>query len=95
MCVTPRAVSGRWSHTSDCRHVTLVQGVGGGHPGSCGLGAWVQGLGGGVTLGIIDMLLQVYDLGEVHPGDCGWATLGAGTGRKCHTGHCGHVTPGT
>ena len=55
----------------------------------------MQGVGSGVILGIVDMLLQVYDLGGVHPGDCGWATLGAGTGRRCHTGHFGHVIPGT
>ena len=59
------------------------------------MGPYVQGLGSGVTLGIVDMLLQVFDLGGFYPRDCGWATLGAGTGRRCHTGHCGHVTPGT
>ena len=55
----------------------------------------MQGVGSGVILGIVDMLLQVYDLGGVHPGVCGWATLGAGTRRRCHTGQCGHVAPGT
>ena len=93
--MTPREISGRWNHTSDCRHVTLVQGVGRGHPGSCGHGTLGAGSGPGDTLGIMDMLLQVYDLGGVNPGNCGWATLGAVTGRRCNTEHCSHVTPGT
>ena len=53
----------------------------------------MQGLESGVTLGIVDMFLEVYDLGGVYPGDCGSASLDAGTGRRCHKGNCSHVTP--
>ena len=44
----------------------------------------MQGLGHGVTLGIVDILHQVNGLGGCYPGDSGHVTLSAGTGRWCH-----------
>ena len=48
----------------------------------------MQGLGSGVSLGIVDMLLQVYGLGGVHPGDCGCVSPGAGFEKWDHSWDC-------
>ena len=55
----------------------------------------MQGIGSGVTLGIVDRLPQVRGLAKRHLGVCGHATLEAGSGRWCQPVHCGHVTPVT
>ena len=46
---------GRWDHPSNCRHVTLVQGLGGCHPGACGHVTAGAGSGRWVTLEVCDM----------------------------------------
>ena len=47
----------------------------------------------GITLEAVDMRPQVQGLQEVHPGACGYVTLGAGSGCLDHPGDCGHVSP--
>ena len=55
----------------------------------------MQFLGGGVTLQTVEMCPWSRVWEGDHPGSCGHGTVGAGSGRRRHTGHCGHVTPGT